>query len=414
MKKNVIHFLCLLISLNTTHAWYFYSPLHDHLLLPSFDSTKKSVFIIGAGSTGHAQAHTHHGTSDNPFSLWNCSESTITMLHGFDGTSMIGQLVQRVNAHDDGIRGHIVLHGNYQITYGLLYGMFVPIAHGWSFLCTLPQYHAKLSDIYVQDLTQQQTVEDVRVKQLLTDPLRSVLNTYGSGLSIDPWHKTGVGDLSCYMQWEHYFPQQKPMLKNVLLNARAGIQLPIAQHISTNKMLSHSFGNDGAWALPIGGKLKLYLGDYFAVGLDAELTYILNQKVTRRVKTAKEQTELFLLYKTKPHVDFGMNQQFELFAQACIEQYGLKTTLAYQYFKHGDDILSPCSLSTDAQIINNAQSLYEITAHHVIINTEWNIAKSFNISWKVEPVVTLFAKIPFNGKNTLLNTFIGSSLSIQF
>jgi hypothetical protein len=204
------------------------------------------------------------------------------------------------------------------------------------------------------------------------------------------------------------------MLKNVLLNARAGIQLPIAQHISTNKMLYHSFGNDGAWAVPVGGQLKLYLGEYLSVGLDAELTYILNQTVTHRVKTAKEQTELFLLYKTKVDVDFGMNQQFELFAQVCLEQYGVKTTLAYQYFKHGDDTLTPCSLSTDTQIINHAQSLYEMTAHHIISNIEWNIAKSFNVNWKVEPVITFFAKIPFNGKNILLNTFIGSSLSIDF
>ncbi|HTM05766.1 MAG TPA: hypothetical protein VL201_00840 [Patescibacteria group bacterium] len=415
MKNNALYFFSLLCSLTTTYGWYFYSPLRDHVLLPSFDDPiKKSFFIIGAGSTSHAHAHTHNGTSDNPFFLWNSSESTIPMLQGFDGASKIGQLAQTINAHDDGTRGHIVLYGKYQITYGLLYGMFMPIAHGWSFLCMMPQYHAKLSNIYMQDLTQQQTAEDSRVKQFLTNPLPSILDMYGSGLSINDWHKTGVGDLTCYMQWKCYFPQQKPMLKNVLLNARVGIELPTAQHISTNNMLSHSFGNEGAWALPVGGQLKLYLGNYFAVGLDAEFTYILNQKVTRRVKTVKEQTELLLLYKTKTHIDFGMNQRFELFAQICMEKYGLNTTLAYQYFKHGDDTLTPCSLAVDAQIINNAQSLYEITAHHVILNTEWNIAKSLNSNWRVNPTMSIFAKIPFNGKNGLLNTFIGSSLAINF
>lgn len=413
MKNSLVLFFCL-IGLNSVYGWYFYSPLHDHLLLPTFDANKKSFFILGAGSVNKAHAYTHTGTHNNPFSLWNCSESSISMLHGFDGTSMIGQLAQAVNASDDGTRGHITLHGDYQITYGLLYGAFIPIAHGWSFLCMLPQYHAQLHNIQWQDLTKQESAQDNRVQQLLTNPLPSVLNTYGSGLSLDSWHKTGVGNLTCYAQWQHYFPQQKPMLKNVLLHVRAGIQFPTAQHVCTNKLLSHSFGNDGAWALPVGGQLKLYLGDYFSAGLDVELTYILNQSVTRRVKTAQEQTELFLLYKTRTHVDFGMNQQFELFAQACIAQYGLKTTLAYQYFKHGDDTLSSCSPAVDSQVINSARSLHDVTAHHIISSTEWNIAQSFNANWRVEPVINFFAKIPFNGKNVLLNTFIGSSLSIHF
>lgn len=414
MKNTFILFIFLIACNTTAYAWYFYSPLRDHMLLPTFDPKQKSFFVIGAGSTHKAHAYTDHATYDNPFMLWQSTESSINMLSGFNGTSTIGQLAQQVNATDDGIRGHVRINGNYQLTYGMLYGAHIPICHGWSIICFIPQYHAKVDHITIQDLTLQETAQDYRVQEVLTSQLPSVLKNYGNGLLLDPWSKTGIGDFSFYLAWQQHFAQQKTFLQNVVLNVRSGIQLPTAQSISKEYLLSHSFGNQGAWALPFGGQLKLDLGEYLSIGLDVELTYILNQTVNRRVKTSLDQTELFLLYKTKTHVDFGMNQSCSLFAQAHSKRYGLKTTLAYQYFKHGDDTLSACSLTVDNQIINSARSLHDNTAHHLISNTEWDIAKISNTQWDVEPKVHFFAKIPFNGKNVLLNTFIGGCLSINF
>lgn len=413
--KNIFIYFGLLVAPNTMmYGWYFYSPLQDHLLLPTFNSDQKNFFTIGGGSLHTAHAYNDHTHVNSPFALWNSSESSINMLNGVAGNTDTGQLAQAVNATDDGIRGHIHMNGDYQLTYGIVYGAYIPLNHGWSVLLFIPQYHTALDNIQIQDLTVKQNAEDNRVQELLTNPIRTVLETYGSGLSIDAWSKTGIGDISFYAQWDRHFPQQKPLLNNVLLHVRSGIHIPTAQHISVDKLLHHSFGNQGAWALPFGGQLTLYLGEYLRAGLDVELTYILNQTVHRRVKTSTEQTELFLLYKTKTHVDFGMNQRFSLFAQATVEQYGLKTTLAYQYFKHGDDTLSNCCPTIDNYVINSARSLHDSTAHHVISNTEWNIAQTFNADWKIEPNIHFFAKIPFNGKNTLLNTLIGGCVSINF
>ncbi|RTL04306.1 hypothetical protein EKK58_10885 [Candidatus Dependentiae bacterium] len=413
MKNTFILFIFLIVY-STTDAWYFYSPLRDQMLLPTFNPKQKSFFVIGAGSTHNAHGYSEHAKLDNPFMLWQNTESTINMLNGFSDNSLISQLAQQVNTTDDGIRGHVRINGNYQLTYGMVYGAHIPISHGWSIICFIPQYHAKIDHITIQDFTLTQTAQDQRVKELLTNQLSSVLKTYGNGLTIDSWSKTGIGDFSFYLAWDQHFPQQKPLLQNVLLNVRSGIHIPTAQSISKEYLLSHSFGNEGAWALPFGGQLKLDLGDYLSIGLDVELTYIVNQTVKRRVKTATEQTELFLLYKTKTHVDFGMNQHCSLFAQVHSKKYGLKTTLAYQYFKHGDDTLSGCSLTTDNQIINTARSLHDSTAHHIISNTELDIAQTCDAHWNFEPKVHFFAKIPFNGKNILLNTFIGGGVSINF
>lgn len=412
MKKTLIFFL-VLIENASAYGWYFYSPLQDNLLLPSFDSEKKSIFAIGAASIRSAHAYGNSGPHTDPLRLWNNSESTISMLNGFTGTSSVGQLAQEVNATDDGVRGHIRLTGDYQITWGLLFGGYIPIKHGWSFVWTLPSYHAQLDIITVEDRTLLNSVEDYRVQQLLTKNLSSVLSTYGSGLSIESWSKTGIGDLSLCVQWQRDFAQHKPMLNNVSLGARAGFQIPTSQRVSLDKLLSHSFGNQGAWALPIGGQLTLYLGNYFLMGLDVELTYILNHTVTQRLKTAKEQSEHFLLWKREVPIDFGMNQRFTLFAEGHNNKYGFKTILGYQYFKHGDDTLCTSSTNIDHRIINSAQSLESSTAHHALIKTEWNISKSITLS-HIEPVISLFAKVPFNGKNTILNTFFGGSLNINF
>ena len=108
-----------------------------------------------------------------------------------------------------------------------------------------------------------------------------------------------------------------------------------------------------------------------------------------------------------------MNKQFELFCQ-FFHARGIEATIAYQYFKHGDDELALCSTAFNSKIANSAYSLHESTAHHFIFVGEWNIEKTWHKHWKASPIVSAFVKIPFNGRNSILTPLAGGSLSIQF
>lgn len=401
------------MACTTVSAFYFYSPLHDPFLLPHFSQDKKSLFVIGAGGIDHARAYSSKGESTSALRLWESSQSSINMLNGSASNSAIGQLAATVDATDDGTRGHIALNGNFKIDYGFLYGAYIPFAHNWSLLFMLPQYHTKLHEVSMQDLTQPNTAEDIRVQKLLTNQINTILQEYGSGLTTQAWSATGLGDLACYVQWQQIFAQQKPFLKEVGLLLRTGLMLPTAKKDSLGHLLKFSFGNNGSCALPIGAQLTLQLGDYFNIGMDAELTHIFDKNGKYRIKTAPNQTELFLLQVIKAHRDFGMNQRFELFFKA-LHPKGVEVRLAYQYFKHGDDELTACAAHFNNTIINSAHSLYQTTAHHIIAVAECNLSRIVGKQWTVEPIMNLFAKIPFNGSNTLLTPLIGGSLSIQF
>ena len=413
MYKKIFYFI-FFISLYRIDAYYFYKPLHDQILLFNEIPDKCECSLLVTGGYKKAQTYNingHHVAS--PFAIWSNSENSLSMFEGYGPTSEETQLLNSLKSYDNGVRGHIILNGDYKIDAATTLMSQVRVGENMSVLFIIPWYHTSLKNITLIDLTENKNIQDLKVRTTITDNINELLKTYGN-LEIHEWTHHGIGDIGCYIKWEYDFVQHKPLLKNVSLQLRCGVELPTGQHIDSNKILAHSFGNYRAVGLPFGGQLKLSLGDYCTCGIDAELTHIFNKTVNHRIKTAQNQTEFFLLQRSKAHFDFGMNQYVTLFGRLLYEPRGLQLTTAYEYFKHGDDQIGLHENAFNQAVANTAYYLQEKTAHHILVDFTCNVEKLFQKQWPVQPTVNIFIKVPFNGSNIHLTPLVGMGARVMF
>jgi hypothetical protein len=228
------------------------------------------------------------------------------------------------------------------------------------------------------------------------------------------WKRTGVGDLTIMAEWQKDFPQPKPLLKSVQVNTRLGMSMPTASRANPNELFAYSFGNDGATGLIFAGTLNLNFADIIWAGFDVELTHIFDVIRTRRIKTAIDQTDFFLLAKTCVHLDWGMVQRFNLFVGADNLIRGLSLAAYYQFLKHGRTDIIVVSGNYDTKVANTAESLRDWVSHTIICRAKYNFGAIMREDRSVIPSLTLFAKVPFKGRRAALYTTFGAMAEIAF
>ena len=278
---------------------------------------------------------------------------------------------------------------------------------------SIPFYAVRLTDVTSSDLTKNITPADAQVKNLLIDNLSTITQTLGNGLKLQGWKRTGFGDANLLVESLFEFPQARPLLKNVEVDARVGFSLPTDRKTDPDKLFAFSYGYDGAVGLMFGGGLNVTLGCWFKTGFDVQLTHLFGNTRERRIKTAINQTELLLLAKTDAYKDYGLIQRFSLFAQAYHIFGGLSVLAGYQFLKHGQSTLQLQSCDFSNTIANTAVSLEESILH----SFEGNIHYDFNenwCDWSVAPQLTLFTRVPFNGKRAVGFTTIGAIFAVDF
>jgi hypothetical protein len=101
-----------------------------------------------------------------------------------------------------------------------------------------------------------------------------------------------------------------------------------------------------------------------------------------------------------------------LYAEKVQRGGGFAGTLAYQYFKRTDDALFPCVEGFDVGVINDAESLQEVTAHSLIFMLSYDWA--YQSSWCVIPSCSAFLKIGCNGKRAVVADTVGFTASVAF
>lgn len=178
-----------------------------------------------AGGSVHVNGRNNRGDDVSFLQIWNKDQSALTMLRGFDPDTEVGKLAALFTPqNDDGIRGHILPRGDLSVVdAGVMSKFYLPQDFFISFY--LPIYSMKFTNLELIDQTQSISPLDFKVKDLLTDNFASVVKSLG-GPIIEPWQKTGIGDLVGVLQWTKNFAQSKPMLKNVRINARVGGTFP--------------------------------------------------------------------------------------------------------------------------------------------------------------------------------------------
>jgi len=356
-------------------------------------------------------AYINNGTTANELSYLECDQNALAMLSGFDDASIIGQKRAQLRVVDDGTRGHYCVTGDISqpINIGLAWRMF--FRHNLTLGIYLPVRHMQLKNTCWRNRTNMHDAQDAQTKEFLTNNFFNNVRTLGNGLELGDWNRTGVGDLACILEFLRNFPQAKPMLKNVLLNLRGGLTLPTGLAQDYDKIAALPFGNDGATTVLFGGGIELLYGTWFKCGFHVELTHLFGNSKKRRIKTSPEQTEFLLLQKTESYKDWGMQQEFTLFSELYHFFKGLSLKVGYRFYKQGDSVLSLCGNEFSSAIANTARSLRDWTAHDVLIKLSYDFSEDYD---KYNPGFALFARIPFDGKRSIVSNTVGVMASLDF
>jgi hypothetical protein len=349
----------------------------------------------------------------NVLQIWNCDQNALKMLYGFDPLTPIGQKLIQVDANDNGVRGHFCVTGDLELQGTFAASLYWYFSDYLYLSIALPYYSLKLKNVWWCDLTQSVTEDDLRVKQYLTDTIFANVCELGN-LSLSGWSRSGVGDLSILLEFSRNFRQIRPLLKNVRVNARSGIILPSGKRQNEDLLFAIPFGYDGAVGLLAAGGLDIYLGYYLKAGFDVQIINLFGNTRDRRIKTNIDQTELLLLQKVRAYKDWGLVQRFNLYTQVYGLIKGLSLTIGYQFFKQGDSTISFSNCDFSTRIANTANSLQEVTMHQAIINATYDVTHCLSPDAFVWPYLSVYGRIPFNGRNAVQVPVVGVVLSFDY
>jgi len=355
------------------------------------------------------------GDHVNVLQIWNGDQDALSMLNGFPVTSDQGKLAILLaadGANNDGTRGH------FKVTGDLNNNSFAVTSHvnfldSWYFSAYLPIYNMMLKNVCWQNQTKDLSEGDQSVRQNLTNSFFKNVAALGDGLYLGDWTRTGIGDLVLMMDWQSDFVQHKPLLKNTRVNWRLGLNLPTGLRDDENKIFAVPFGADGAYGLIFGFGLELTYGCYVKLGGDVELQHLFGNTRCRRIKTNVDQTELLLLAKTNVYRNYGLLQRFNLWAKVC-NFWGCGLQIGYQFLKRVDDSFALRSQDFSNNIANTAISLEDWTVHTAVVKLTYDFAEYLMPEAKVRPYISLFSRVPFNGKRAAVASTIGGLIAIDF
>ncbi|MFC1842876.1 hypothetical protein ACFLYU_04425 [Candidatus Dependentiae bacterium] len=423
---------------------------YDTLILPVKNDCSRYQFYA-TGQTGFStKSFDECECVSNVLRIWNKDQNALKMLEGFCANTKIGQLRTRLDANDDKIRGHFKVCGDLDVNFAGEIGGWFYFNKEFFVSLQLPIYSMKLKNVSWKDMTKEVSADDFRVKNYLTNNFTNNVKKLGC-LDICGWKRSGIGDLAVLFGWRRDFLQEKKLLKNVRLGARAGLTLPTGKKTDEDKLFAFAFGNDGAVGALLGGGLDLTFGSCTRAGLDVQLLYPFGNTKCRRIKTHLCQTDLLFLKKVDTYKSFALTQRFNLYLEFFKKGFSFKA--GYQFMRKGEDILYICSNEFSDDIANTAESLQDWTMHSIVANASYHFwsdyndccdcdihgssscgcgscgcgcssgyssdSKSFDdcdsdCEHRVHPYIGLFVKIPFNGMCVSMERTIGITFGIDF
>lgn len=368
--------------------------------------------LYGEAGVGNTKTFNNDGHTTNVLQIYTREQNSIAMLEGFAPNSEAGKIGIPIE-FDDGVRGHFRVTGDFEYDFGVAISARYTFPYNVSLEAYLPAYRMRLHDVCWHNLTLDVTDQDIIVRDRLTNEFVKNVYELGCGLDILGWERTGFGDLVLMFEWMRAFPQGKPLLKNVDLDARLGLSLPTGLKRDEDKILAIPFGNDGSLGVIFAGGLRVTLSDAARAGFDIQLTHCFDNSRLRRIKTHRNQTDLLFLQKAEAHIDWGLTQQFNLYFE-IIKLRGFSAKIDYQFIKHGDDEISVFGNCFSNTIANTALSLQDYTMHNLIPSIGYDFARHLAPETHFKPYLTIFAKVPFNGQRSIQATTVGAILSIDF
>lgn len=402
--------VAIILSSSSACAMNLLKP-YDSLIRPPYNEGDK-YHINGMLELGlSTKSFDSDGTIDDPLRIWQPNFNSLAMLKGFKADSNRSQLLNRLDANDDGTRGHLCISGDLDLKAAAALSARWFFHQDWFISAHVPVYSMTLSRFKLFDQTQNNNVADCRVKNLLTNDILANIKSLDNCLDLSCWTRTGLGDITLLLNWFRDFPQEKELLNNARVNWRIGLAVPTGKRRDEDKIFALPFGYDGAFSIPFGFGLDLTYARYVKAGFDVELTQIFGDTRDRRIKTHEDQSEIILLQKALAYKDFGLTQKFNLYLQFHKILKGFSFLTGYQFLKHGKDTLSLCSNQFSDNIANTAEILKEYTMHHMIVNASYDCSDT---GWRTRPYFSVYARLPFNGKRVAVNRTVGFVLGFNF
>lgn len=393
----------------------FFRPWDINLRPPEWCGAPLQVTAFyegGVRSSGYNSCDSHV----NVLQIWSGTQDALAMLKGFPDNSYECNFFQNVlmNPQDDGVRGHLLFTGNLDLSANAVFCARYHVPHNITVGFFLPVLSMRLRNVKLADQTKDITMEDIVVRDNLTDNFIQTIKQFDPCLNLEGWAKTGFGDAVIMGEWIQYFPQSKQFLKNVGLNVRAGLTIPTGVKSNINDIFSVPFGFDGSWGVFFGGGIILNWFDYVRAGVDFEFLTLFGNNAVRRIKTQFDQTDFLYLTKAQVHTEPGFTQRYNLFLQAYEVYEGLSASIIYQFWKHGDDRLGLYTDCFSQQIANTAESLQEWTIHQIIFKAEYDFQCDISDCSRFKPHLQAFYKMPFNGTRSVGVHTVGFGITLNF
>lgn len=413
IRNQLYTFLILLLAFGFSSAWSMniLRP-HDPLLWPFYTGKDTWQWFVAA-ETGIKKGKGFNEDSDhtNVLKIWQPFQDAFSMLQGFEQNSCIGQRIASLTpAEDDIINTFNIfsMSADLHLKASAAFETRFFFCDDWVLSAYIPFFVMSLDDVCFSQDGHAFTQEQI-------DEFKALVYELGGGLQLDPWRRSGIGDVTLFLDWFRDFRQNKPFLKNVRINWRIGIELPTGKRTEIDELFSIPFGRDGSFAMPFGLGLEVTLGSMIRACVDVQLTHTFDNTRPRRIKVAADQTELLLLAKTPVHRDVGLTQRFDLYLQFYRIFKGLSLKAGYQFYKQGEDIISFKTNAYPSEIANTAESLQDWTAHQYIFDLQYDFhADMDGYNPIVVPQFELFVRIPFNGQRSALIPTFGGIFSIDF
>lgn len=406
--RFILLWLFFIASLSTLHGIIplnVLNPYDIRLYMP----TPEEVQIQCTFEHGfRAHAFDTDGRAVSLFELWQPTQSFLAaILANPDALAHFSDALKTIT--DDGIRGHATLAGSLQYD-AILLAARIKLPYCFWFNIFIPVYHLARQGIFTP-VAPGYSSDDELVYNLLMTNITETLDLLE--ISANSFSRTSIGDCAFSFEWMENYPQRKPWLKNVWLDMRLGFTLPTARNTDPVNIFALPLGNNGSAGLFFAGSVKVTLLHVGIFGADAEFLHLFNNSEQYRIKTTRDETDFLFSTVTDILYAWGTTQRFTLSYQTPSWD-GMSLYTAYQVVKHGEDSIYLDNNSYSQSIANTAQSIQDWTIH------EWWVSLYIDSSWLLPanspcvPIVQFYARIPFNGHNSMAINSAGISIGLDF
>jgi len=293
--------------------------------------------------------------------------------------------------------------GDFSIIQNFDYGFFLG--------AYLPVRSLEISCISYTDLSSSSNAVEPNknhpIWQAFLTDFNNILSRYD--LSICPWKKTGVGDLSILFGWTNNHQDTK-FLDFVDTALQIGVLLPTSKKKDLCNAFALPLGYDGHFGLPLVFDLAIGLYEWLTLDAHLDLLFLFNHTKEMRLRTSKEQNGFIKLALGSAKVKPGIRARAGLGITADHFAGGLSAGAAYSYAYKGNDLVTPCDSCFDAFIASDDEMFRYWNMHTLHFKVEYDWTKE---GMRIGPRFGLFYNWCMRGKRIFKTNTGGAHFGID-